>query len=202
MSYNIILASDYSVIITIDDVPILNAAENITLVPAAIDPLQSVATNVTEEVTAGTINQIQVQLRDMYGNQITNVPNHTGIVTASLTPQVAIDVTYVGSGVYTLAYNATVAGAYTLVIMVNGTAIYGGGQYAVQVAPAEAYIPFSVVTGEALQSSMAGQNSSFLIYLFDAFNNSITNPSPNDSPSVTISVVCFWFLYFGFFFVY
>lgn len=193
VSYNITVASDYNVTITVNDIAIFNYVNNITLLPASIYPSECVATSVETGVTAGALNQFRVQLRDVYANDIQDVPEPSGIVTATLTPGNNIDILYEGAGSYVLSYNVTLAGAYTLTILVNDSAISGGGQYAVQVSPAAAYPPFSFSVGSALVDSVAGQNSSFHIFLFDAFNNSITQPSQTDTPVVTIAEVCISF---------
>eukprot|EP00026_Physarum_polycephalum_P000697 Phypoly_transcript_00698.p1 GENE.Phypoly_transcript_00698~~Phypoly_transcript_00698.p1 ORF type:complete len:1364 (-),score=231.60 Phypoly_transcript_00698:121-3909(-) len=190
--YNITLAAEYTMTITINDIPILNSVENITIEPAGIYPLQSIATNVEPGVIAGANNQFQVQLRDVYANDIKNVVTPAGLVTATFVPllngsDVNIDTVYSGSGVYTLTYNATQAAQYTLSIFVNATAILGGGQYPVHVVPAAADPARCVATGHDLADSVAGLNSTFYIYLFDVFNNSITQPSQNDTPVITIS---------------
>jgi hypothetical protein len=176
VSYNITLASDYQVSLTVSGDPILNPITNLTLAPAAINPPTCVATgDLGTDAVAGTLRVFQVQLRDVYSNNIVNVDPSAAIVAAQFTnPSLAvpITITYTEAGVYSCSYNATVTGSYTLDILVLGAAI-ANGNTPVQVVAAPAYPPYCMAQGESLTVATAGALVSFSIYLYDVFNNSI-----------------------------
>lgn len=198
--YNITLAADYAMSISLGTNPIYNPQQELTLIPNNIYPLETVATNIIADVVAGELNQIQVQLRDVYANEITNVPEPAGIVVASfegVNVSAAVAVEYVNSGLYTLSYNATYATTYSLTILVLDTSI-NGGVYPIEVAPAAAYPPLCLIEGAGVSSSVAGVPSSFNVYLYDVFNNLITEPAPSDIPVVTIGEVVYFLNYVEF----
>jgi len=190
VSYNITRAATFALSVTINDAPILNSEQTITLLPGDIYPQESIATNVATEVIAGSLTRMQVQLRDVFGNDIVSVPDPSGVVVglfkkAATNTTVDVAVQYSGPGQYNLTYNATTTGSYNLSILALNTPIKGG-QYLVKVAPAAAYLPLCIVEGSGLATSVAGSLSSFNVYLFDAYNNTITEPAENETPIVTI----------------
>lgn len=187
--YNITLASDYQVSLLVSGDDILNSFTNFTLYPAAINPPTCVATGDLEtNAVAGVLRVFQVQLRDVYSNDIVNVTSPTGILSAQFTSPdhqpVPIDISYTDAGMYTCTYNATVTGSFTLEILVLGAGI-SNANIPVQVVPASPYPPYCMAQGQALTAATAGALVSFSIYLYDVFNNSI--PPMVQAPVVSIT---------------
>lgn len=189
VTYTITNAAQYVTNITINGEPISNAEINVTLLPAAISPSNCIATgDLDSSAIAGIPRTFQVQLRDEYTNDITDVENTEGIVATTISSassgDIAVDIEYSGQGLFTCTYTPIVTGEYKISITVNGEGIENP-QHTMQVIPAAPDPARCLAEGAALTTSVAGTISSFSIYLFDAFNNSI--PTNVSVPGVIIT---------------
>jgi hypothetical protein len=78
--------------------------------------------------TAGLLGLIYVQTVDPFGNNITTNRNSTFAVTVAHQNsdyKVNGQASYISGGLYQITYNATVSGAYSINILLNGQPIKG-----------------------------------------------------------------------------
>lgn len=78
---------------------------------------------------------------------------------------------------------------YSLNVLVNGQNVINSVTSTISVSPAVVFPPLSIVEGDNVATAVAGAYSTFQVYLFDAFNNSITQPPVDNTPTVTIDQV-------------
>jgi hypothetical protein len=157
----------------------------LTVIPADPDPATSFPYGVVPQVTAGTIDSFWVQLRDVFGNNVTaNVSTPITISIAGnglLQPaEVAFDPL---TGRHLASYNITLSGNYTINVAVDGTPT-SDPTHPLEVVPA----PLNSATSLAFGMSpnvVAGTEQQAWVQLRDIFGNNVTD----DTANVTLSIV-------------
>lgn len=176
-TYNVTMVGSYTIGVMVNNMPPAHPTHMLQVVPAGLNPTTSLLYGIPPNVTAGTLQQAWIQLRDSFLNNITealtpppNVTFHvllgTLVVNAVIIP--------LSNGKYSVTYNATTSGVYYGFPIVNGVGTIGYNTPILvtpnQVDPAQSY-----AYGLALTGSTAGVTSSFVVQLTDHFGNNITS---------------------------
>jgi len=186
LTYNTTVAGTYTTTITINNVNILGSPFSTTINPAPFDPHGTNTNGIETSVTAGDLNQFSVQLRDVYGNAITdNVVPPSSIVL--LFNGVAIEATVVssGEGMYEVSYNYTTSGVYSMNVTIGGVEIGTTALPNVAVMPAGVYAPLCTAEGAATMKGYLNRENTFDLIVRDRFNN--TRNGSNITPVVILA---------------
>jgi len=175
-SYQLFVVGTYSISVKLNTVSIAGSEFSQTVAAAVTKASTSSASepSVTQAV-AGVNEVLTIVTRDAYGNIVDN--NDIIAVTLSGPVSFTLNATNQGAGVYTAAFNTTVAGKYVLSaehstglipIMVSGGTQM---QVLVTVAPAPSYFSTTYAQGAGLSDAVANTESTFTVSMLDMFGN-------------------------------
>eukprot|EP01114_Cavostelium_apophysatum_P000803 TRINITY_DN1070_c0_g1_i1.p1 TRINITY_DN1070_c0_g1~~TRINITY_DN1070_c0_g1_i1.p1 ORF type:complete len:828 (-),score=228.18 TRINITY_DN1070_c0_g1_i1:37-2520(-) len=186
MAFLLDKTGDYQVSVTINNVNVANSPFELTILPGNYTWAPStVAFNAaTSTYIAGEEGTFQVQLRDLYNNNITQQDNSiqwgvTFMATGSQTPTPA-KYSYVWNettGYYQFKYNVTLTNTYEMSVTINNTQI-SGSPYQVSVSPNVPFAAASFAKGTGLSAATTSIETNFVIYAKDQFNNTIPSGVP------------------------
>lgn len=157
----------------------------LTIVPASIDALRSVAVgNGLVGGIAGELSSFAILYRDLHNNPTTN--EYTKDVTVlltmfdmsseSVTVTTTININYYLNNA-TITYNLTQAGSYRLSVQLkldsNDPVDIVGSPYYTRVSPAAADPRMTICRGIGLRQASTNKTANFEIQLFDSFRNNL-----------------------------
>jgi len=135
-----------------------------------------VTNGLSTSVVAGSPNVFTIQLKDIWGNNVTDssIPNPItpGEISVSFnsTP-ILIDVTAPLDGVFQVQYTYTKSGVYWMSVTINNTEVGTSPPGIVVVAPNVVYPPNCIAEGPGLTQAIVGQTNTFTVIVRDVYNN-------------------------------
>eukprot|EP01113_Clastostelium_recurvatum_P004024 TRINITY_DN1178_c0_g1_i1.p1 TRINITY_DN1178_c0_g1~~TRINITY_DN1178_c0_g1_i1.p1 ORF type:complete len:1144 (+),score=354.68 TRINITY_DN1178_c0_g1_i1:38-3469(+) len=179
VDYNITVSGKYDVDVTVHGEPIDTPTFSLELVPASLDPYNSLAQGRgLSSATSDIPVTFTLQLRDIWSNNLLDNIGAELSVTMVLEedPSVVVVPTITPAGSqYEITYMATVAGNYTLSVEVNDVPVMGS-PFSPVVSPSFVSPPNCIAEFPALETSPAGENVTIIIHIRDAQNNTIPEP--------------------------
>eukprot|EP00003_Mantamonas_plastica_P016296 TRINITY_DN271_c0_g1_i10.p1 TRINITY_DN271_c0_g1~~TRINITY_DN271_c0_g1_i10.p1 ORF type:complete len:6036 (+),score=1765.20 TRINITY_DN271_c0_g1_i10:697-18804(+) len=176
VSYTATVAGTYSVRVTNTGktVHVVGSPYTVQVNPAATTAAQSFAYGAQLiRATAGAPNAFKIQARDQYLNNQT-LTGQTFVTTishqvVSYTPTPMLTNPGPG-GLYQLAYNSTIAGAYQVDIKYQGAHVMNS-PYSLVIDPTITHGTNSLAYGNGISTTTAGKATTFTVQARDAFSN-------------------------------
>jgi hypothetical protein len=161
------------------------APPNVTLaVPTSAINTNAYGPGVTSPVTLSSPVTFIIQTRNSLGNNCSNTGD-SFVITSTGPASLAFTTTPLGSGQFSVQYTPTIAGTYSISILLNGTNTIANSPYAVIVASPATDPALSTASGPGLGQNLdSGSNYVFTVQAM----TSLDTPRTTGGDTVTVTI--------------